>query len=430
MAIPSIAKTNLQRLALVRLLVLACQLAAILYAYGWLRAPLDYPWLLGIALATGATALPTLWRTARPWPVTDAEYFAQLLIDVGGLGALLYFSGGANNPFISYLLVPLAIAAAVLPSGYTVALALIGVGLYSALLFFYQPLALLQPDAADPALQAHIAMGHLPAPPDAPELNAHIVGMWCNFAISSALITYVVARMAATVREQQAELNRRREEAMHNEQLLAVATLAAGTAHELGTPLGTMTVLLDDMRSDDAALQADIDLLKQQVGACRATLKTLVNTAEAHQQQRAPQRLDALLPTLLERWQVLRPRAAWHLTLQAGTAPALVCDEALQQAVVNLLNNAADTDSGPVAIEAHWDARWATLHIRDRGPGIALDVAERLGKPFVTSKGKGLGLGLFLSHATVERHGGDIRLFNHPEGGIDAVLRLPIAVTA
>jgi two-component system sensor histidine kinase RegB len=258
--------------------------------------------------------------------------------------------------------------------------------------------------------------------------------MWCNFAISSLLITYVVARMAATVREQQAELNRRREQALHNEQLLAVATLAAGTAHELGTPLGTMTVLLDDMHSDDAALQGDIDLLKQQVGTCKATLKNLVDTAQAHQQETRPPQIDSLtaaLDLLLERWQVLRPRADYRLHTAAGAAPQLRFDDALQQAIVNLLDNAADTDSGPVEISADWDGRWVTLHIRDRGPGIALEVADQIGKPFVTSKGKGLGLGLFLSHATIERHGGDIRLFNHPNGGTDAVLRLPIvAATA
>lgn len=435
MPTPTTAKTNLQRLALVRLIVLGGQLAAILYAAFWLRAPLEFPWLVGVTLAMAAATAFTFWRAARPWPVTDPEYFAQLLLDVAGLGALLYFSGGATNPFISYLLVPLSIAAAILPSAWTVALALIGVGLYSVLLFFYQPLAVFQPDAADVA--AHIAMGHGPAnAAQSPTLNAHIFGMWCNFALSSLLITYVVARMAATVREQQAELNRHREDTLHNEQLLAVATLAAGTAHELGTPLGTMTVLLDDMRSDDDALQADIELLKQQVTTCRTTLKNLVDTAQSHSERCADdlsmngetQTLTAALHRLLERWQVLRPRATHRLQLH-GTAPVprLPVDAALQQAIINLLNNAADTDSGPIEISADWDETWMTLHIRDRGPGIALELADKLGKPFVTTKkGKGLGLGLFLSHATIERHGGDIRLFNHPDGGTEAVLRLPV----
>jgi two-component system sensor histidine kinase RegB len=428
------AHTNLQRLALVRLIVLTGQIAAIIYAYGWLQTPLHYDRLLGITLLMSVATVVTFWRMGLAWPVTDPEFFAQLLLDVLGLGALLYYSGGATNPFISYLLVPLSIAAAILPSAYTITLAIINIGIYSALLFFYIPLTIFLPDINSKEMQAHIAMGHFPAP-GAPTLNAHIFGMWCNFAISSALITYVVARMAATVREQQSELNRRREKSLHNEQLLAVATLAAGTAHELGTPLSTMTVLLDDMHCDGdtnaAELNSDIALLKQQVLTCRSTLKNLVSTAESLQYAQ-PQTcaFDVALRLLLERWQIMRPNANYVLqlhTLATTTrCPTIAFDETLQQAIINLLNNAADADSGPLAIRAEWDREFISLTIRDHGPGLPLDLIDQLGKAFVTTKGKGLGLGLFLSHATIERCGGDIRLYNHPNGGTEAVLRLPI----
>ena len=108
-------------------------------------------------------------------------------------------------------------------------------------------------------------------------------------------------------------------------------------------------------------------------------------------------------------------------------APRLRVDETLRQAIINLLDNGADTNSGPLQLTLDWDNDFIALRIRDHGPGIGFDIAEQLGKPFVTSKGKGLGLGLFLSHATIERCGGDIRLYNHPEGGTEAVLRLPVA---
>jgi two-component system, sensor histidine kinase RegB len=414
------AKANLQRLALVRLIVIAGELTAIFYARNWLQADLQYQWLLTTVILLAAITAFTFWRLRQPWPVTDPEFFAHLLIDVFNLSALLYGSGGATNPFVSYFLVPLSIAAAVLPRFYTATLALICIGAYSALLFFYQPLPALLPDHGD---HAQHLVGN-----SSGGINPHIFGMWCNFAISAALITYVVVRMASALREQEHELNRRREQALHNEQVLAVATLAAGTAHELGTPLSTMTVLLDEMRSDDATLRGDIDLLKQQVASCRATLKNLVATAEAHQLQQFPaQAVTALLDELLQRWLIIRPGAAYTLSVHgAQPVPLLRADGTLQQAILNLLDNGADTHSGPLQLSLDWDARNATLRIRDRGPGIALDIAEQLGKPFVTSKGKGLGLGLFLSHATVERIGGEIRLYNHPDGGTEAVLSLPL----
>ena len=410
------AKANLQRLALVRLAVIVGESAALLYAYRWLQADLHYSWLIFAIVLQATAAAFTFWRLRQLWPVTDSEFFAQLLLDVGALSLLLYCSGGATNPFVSYYLVPLAIAGAVLPSRYTVSLALIGIGAYTALLFFYDPLPLLSP-LSDAHHHGHAA------------INPHIVGMWCNFTLSATLITYVVVRMANALRDQHNELNQRREQALHNEQLLAVATLAAGTAHELGTPLATMTILLDEMRSDDAALHADIELLKQQVRSCHATLKNLVATAESHQRQQFPlQAADQFIHAVLQRWQVVRPTALYRLQIVNITpSPALRPDETLQQALINLLNNGADASGEPLLLTLQWDAQRVELLIRDRGAGIPLDIAEQLGKPFVTSKGKGLGLGLFLSHATIERCGGDIRLYNHPEGGTEVVLRLPVA---
>jgi two-component system sensor histidine kinase RegB len=235
--------------------------------------------------------------------------------------------------------------------------------------------------------------------------------------------------MANALRDQYDELNQRREQALHNEQLLAVATLAAGTAHELGTPLATMKLLLDDLQAEGPDQQADIELLKQQVQTCHATLKNLVATAESHQRRQFPlQPADRFLHDALERWQVIRPSARYRLDLSAqrGAAPALRPDETLQQAVLNLLNNGADASLEPLELRLEWDTRDIVLHIRDHGTGVPLEIAEQLGKPFVTSKGKGLGLGLFLSHATIERCGGDIRMYNHAEGGTEVVLRLPI----
>jgi two-component system sensor histidine kinase RegB len=258
-------------------------------------------------------------------------------------------------------------------------------------------------------------------------INPHVVGMWFNFTLSALLITYVVARMANALRDQYGELNQRREQALHNEQLLAVATLAAGTAHELGTPLTTMKIVLDDMEASDPDQAADIELLKQQVHTCHTTLKNLVATAESHQRQQFPlQPVDQFLDEALERWQIVRPTARYRLAMNAGPAPALRPDETLQQAVLNLLNNGADASTEPLELKLEWDTRNIVLRIRDHGAGVPLEIAEQLGKPFVTSKGKGLGLGLFLSHATIERCGGDIRMYNHAEGGTEVVLRLPI----
>ncbi len=421
MATLTAAKANLQRLAVMRLAIVCALVVAMLYAAGWLRIALEWGPLLTVVALLAAAAIATFWRLGRAWPATDVELFAQLLFDVLLLSVLLYFSGGATNPFVSWYLVPLSIAAVVLPRRYCIALALICLGLYSALMFFYRPLPLLEPSA-------HAHHGG-----SAAALHLHTLGMWINFAMAAALITYVVVRMASTLREQEAELRRRREQALHQEQLLAVATLAAGTAHELGTPLSTMTLLLDEMHSDDLQLNDDIALLRQQVSSCRTTLKQLVETARAHQSQPTPLPVTVALQRVLERWQLLRPQARYTLQIDgSGTPPLLALDTALQQAIINLLDNGMDA-GGPLALTLDWRVAAdghdgsVELRIRDHGPGLPLELAEQLGAPFVTSKGKGLGLGLYLSHATAERCGGSVRLYNHAQGGTEAVLQLPAA---
>src|SRR5689334_19866928 len=106
MAILTAAKVNLQRLAYVRAVLVAVESIAIIYAQRWLHAELPYPLLFGVVAALAIAAVLTLWRLRQMWPVTDIEFFTQLLFDVLNHGLLLYASGGATNPFISYFLVP------------------------------------------------------------------------------------------------------------------------------------------------------------------------------------------------------------------------------------------------------------------------------------------------------------------------------------
>src|SRR5690606_14130236 len=141
---------------------------------------------------------------------------------------------------------------------------------YSLLLFFYQPL----PDLTPPGL-------HLEH--EEPGLSLHILGMWFNFLVSAAIITWFVVRMADELRSREEMLSRYREDSLRNELVLAVATQAAGTAHELGTPLGTAAILLKEMEEEYAGqpeLLRDIRLLRKQVSLCRGTLKELVSKAD------------------------------------------------------------------------------------------------------------------------------------------------------
>jgi len=365
--------------------------------------------------------------------VSDADLVGHLLLVIGVLTGLLYFSGGSTNPFVTLYLIPLSIAAAMLPAAYTWAVAGVTLVCYTFLLFVYLPLP------QGPGSFALLATlfpgglpGSLPGEHDAhgaqADFNLHVLGMWFNFALSAVLIAWFVARMAQSLRERDQRLAAAREEALRNEQLVALGTLAAGAAHELGTPLSTMAVLAKELERDhagDSALVEDLRLLRAQTERCKAILTNL--TARAEVETHIP--CEDYLRQLVEQWQLLRPQieASSHF---AGPQPApeLTVERTLDQALLNLLNNAADVSPQGIEFDGRWDVAQLTLEIRDRGPGISTEVAARVGEAFFTTKGPGggLGIGLFLANATIERFGGTVNLFNREGGGACVRVTLPL----
>jgi two-component system sensor histidine kinase RegB len=415
---PSVA--NLRSLLLIRGIALLGQTGVLAYV---LFASRTTEALWGVTTSLGllaAVTMASLWRCSRPWPVADGEFLAQLLVDVAGWTALMYFTGGANNPFVSYYIVPLVISAAVLPWRHTWLVAGASLAAYSVLLYHYRPFPLFTP-------HAHPGQGG--------GASIHILGMWFNFLFSAGLITFFVVRMAALLRQQQARAVAQREERLRNDQIMAVASLAAGTAHELGTPLGTMTVLVEEMLQGadlGPGAREDCKLLQRQLAQCRATLAGLTRTAEfaeADPVQRRP--LDQFVRHTVARWAVRRPAARYTIRCEnPGEPPLIAFDSTLCQALENLLNNAADSGSPQVEAGYSWDDGGAEVSIRDWGPGIAGELPEEPGKPVIRASRSGLGIGLLLSHAAVERHGGQIELRNAPGGGTAATLTLPLAVVA
>nr|WP_298248576.1 ATP-binding protein [uncultured Halomonas sp.] len=407
---------NLVRLTIVRGITWTGFLAGIIFGVEVLDFDLEVGAVIGVILIMAVINLGTWWRLGRHRAVTDGEYLLHLLADVAGLTSLFYFTGGASNPFVTYYLVPVTIAAATLPWRCAWIIAATSMAGYTTLLVFHHPVP-------------QLTGGHYGPTGD---LNLHILGMWINFALSAGLVTYFIYKMAHALRSREQALSRTREAALRNEQVLAVATQAAGTAHELGTPLSTMAVLLSEMREEAGErpmLLKDIDLLRLQVDTCKSRLQQLVESADRRRMAR-PQVTDAeqWLAGVVQRWLVLRPDVSHHMEVaEHRKRPGLAVDTTLEQALINLLNNAADANPDDIAIRLDWHADEVIIDIRDHGPGVALSIADQLGETFVSTKSKGMGIGLFLTHATINRFGGGVSLYNHPEGGTLTEVVLPSA---
>jgi len=398
------AGTNLQRLIVLRAIVLAGELAAawIGYAYLHLHLPLGLLFLVFTLLL--AVNIATWWRLHWRAPVTDIELFAHLVFDVLALTIIFYYTGGSANPFAPLYLLPLTLTAAALPGRYTWLMVALAVGCYS-LLFL------------GPAPAAHLD-----------DFAMHVTGMWLGFILSAGLIAYFSVKMAHTLRERDRLRAQMREQELKHERVLALGTLAAGAAHELGTPLSTMAVLVKDL-SPHTATPDKLGTLRAQIERCKDILSGISAAAgETRAESARALPVDQYLEEIVRRWRALRPGATMHCDVHGPRpAPHIVAEQTLSQAVLNVLNNAADASPESVELEARWNETALILEVRDRGSGLSAAVERRIGEPFFTTKGAdGMGLGLFLAHAAIERLGGSVQLYNHARGGACCRLTLPL----
>ncbi len=405
-------------LAWLRLCAIAGQSAAVLICAWWMR--LDIP-LLPLLLGVGVLAVFSVfaaWRLMQPWPVREWEAILHIAADTLVLGYLLYFTGGASNPFITLLLVPIALSAAALSGRAILAVAGLAGVAYVVLLYWHVALP----------LPLHNEAGG--------RFSLHVTGMGVNFVISALLLGFFISRLAHVLRLQQLEVQRVRERALRDEGILAIATQAAGAAHELNTPLSTMRILLPELRREhagDTLLTEDLVLLEGQVDRCRTILREMVAFGKAQLSQE-PERLSVgtFIHGCLERFQLLRPEAELALQLDDDiVATVLRTPPGLRHALLNLLNNAIDASallhSHAVALRVSRVGDWLELCVRDHGPGFdAEHEPTALGQ---SQKWSGLGIGLALAEATAERLNGEL-VARNTEDGAEMCLRLPLAGVA
>ncbi len=406
--------TSLQTLFWLRCLAIVGQSLTIVGVHWLLNMPLPLlPMLLTVVflVIVNIYTARRLRQAQQGRVISEGFLAAQLSVDIMALAILLYCSGGAFNPFVSLFLLPLAIAAAILPLGYTVSLVILTIFLYASLMTDSIP---------------------LPPVPVGFEgvVSLHIFGMWINFVLSACLIAGFITYLSNKVRATDHQLARTRESNLRQEQVLALGTLAAGTAHELGTPLSTIAILAAELEAQaPEALREDLLLLSQQVSQCKQILSTMLQKVElAKTQELTLISAGQLLENVLEKFQILRPSIIVKAPVFARQGLSLVaCDTTLEQALLNLLNNAADASSGSVEISLSNNNHKVIIDILDRGLGFPEEVLAQMGEEFITTKGEqGMGIGLFLANATLERLGGDIAFLARDGGGAIARVMLPI----
>ena len=350
--------------------------------------------------------------------VRNVELFLALLIDVAVLTVQLYLSGGTTNPFVFLYLLQITLGAVLLRGPYIWSIVGITLACFGVLASHHLPLDLPQ--------DLHQGLSSL-----------YVIGLLVCFVLNATLIVVFITRINLNLRERDARLAAARRRRVEEEHIVRMGLLASGAAHELGTPLSTLAVILGDWQHDrrlaaDPALQEEITEMQAQVQRCKAIVSgILLSAGEARGEASAQTTVRTFVDALAQEWRATRSMPGFVYDNGFGADTPMVSDTTLQQMVFNVLDNAREASPEWVRMAVTRHADLLRITVQDRGPGFAPDMLSRLGTPYQSTKNRpGHGLGLYLVLNVARTLGGSVEARNRPEGGAEVTIDLPLAAVA
>ena len=340
---------------------------------------------------------------------------AVFVLDTLCLTVMLGLTGGPLNPFSLLYLVQISLSAVVLRKAWTWVLGLLAGVCFGLLFFFHLSLSV---------LESHHSEG----------LSPHLVGMWIAFLVGTGLITFFTGTISDELRRREQEILLLQQQIAKSERLASLVTLAAGAAHELGTPLATIAVVSRELERysstlpDGDAMREDARLIRSEVERCRLILQRMsAEGAEPMGESARAIRLGDLVEQVLKEFPTPQ-RTRFSAEIPDADATVRLPVQATIQSLVALMRNALEaSDGGQVVVRATGSGTEVAFSVHDQGSGMPEPVLRRIAEPFFTTKepGKGMGLGTFLVRTFAERLGGGLTFESVVGQGTTATLRLP-----
>lgn len=411
------ATTNRKNMALLvqlRWTAVLGQIATIVFVYSGLGIPLPLVPMLTVIGGLVLLNLVSVTWIRRRNDVSSRGLFIAMTFDVAALTAQLYLSGGATNPFTSLYLLQVTLGAVLLDSRSIWSLVALTCACVAGLVGFSRPLNI-------DAFGSNAAF------------QLYTTGMFIGFVLNAVLVVVFVTRINRNLRERDSRLAALRQHAAEEEHIVRMGLLASGAAHELGTPLGSMSVIVGDWRRmptlmSNTDIAEDIGEMEASLRRCKSIVTgILLSAGETRGEASAPTTVNAFLSELVDEWRAARTEPALAYENRFGEDMAIVSDAVLKQAVFNLLDNAIEASPRGIELVAARNGDTLVLSVNDEGAGFPSAMLADLGKPYNSSKGRpGGGLGLFLVVNVVRTLGGEVLARNRFGGGATVTVTLPL----
>jgi len=408
-------KKNLLLLIQLRWLAVGGQVVTIAVVHYGLGIPLPRLPMAAVILFLVGLNLVSLLRHRAQTEVSNIELFLELLLDVAALTAQLYLSGGASNPFVSLYLLQVILGAVLLEAWSTWALVAATSGGFVWLTTSYREIALPHAHGSD-------------------LFNLHIQGMFICFVLAAVLLVLFITRINGNLRARDRHLARLRQQSAEEDLIVRMGLLASGAAHELGTPLSTLSVILSDWRRmpafrTDPELETDMAEMQSQLDRCKTIVSgILLSSGEVRGEGTVRTSVNGFLDEVLEEWRASRSPAKLDYVNGFQPDAPIVSDAGLKQVVFNLLDNALEASPSWVGVEVRREDATLAVAVRDTGSGFDPEILAELGRPYRSTRDRpGSGLGLFLVVNVVRKLGGAVTARNEGPRGACVTLFLPLA---
>ncbi|AGT08472.1 ATP-binding protein [Paracoccus aminophilus] len=409
------ARKNLALLIRLRWIAILGQIAAIAVTHSLLDLSLPLGRMIPVSMALVVLNLISVWWLRHQREIGNRLILWSLLLDVAALTILLYLSGGASNPFVTLFILQVILGVVLLPPGLAFIVMLATVAAFFWLLGNGRPLILPMP-----------ARGLEPS-----FMDLHLQGMFLGFVMAAGLLFRFMLSISENLRQRDNQIAHLRRQLIEEDHLVRLGLLASGAAHEIGTPLTTVAVTLDDWQTQGLPPEDELRLetarMLGEVARCRAIVSDmLMSSGQERLDEAGPELIEDFLEDLVADWQASDPTLAVTIEADEAESVLILADPMLENALRNLLDNAVEAGARRLTISARplGDDR-VQLRLADDGPGFPPEIIGAPGHPFQSShEDPGRGLGLFLVSNVMRRIGGAMSLENPASGGAAITLEI------